>query len=164
MKATPGRQRRLDDLRTENFVVAKDGRVLVHRCYPLRTVNDRPTPFPTLYWLADEALVKEVSHIEREGWIRNFQERIANHAEAREVLTHQHHSYIEDRWALLSEEDRSVICEAGLESQFRDRGIGGMIERCEVKCLHLHYAHHLASENLIGSWLEQEGLITRPEL
>lgn len=158
------RQRRLKDLRTEDFVVAKDGRVLVHRCYPLRIVEGRPTPFPTLFWLADEAMVKEISHIERDGWIRRFQARLVDDADARAMLSREHEAYIEERWSLLSEEHRALIRDADMETEFTNRGIGGMLDRGQVKCLHLHYAHHLARENTIGRWMESEGLIVRPEI
>ena len=158
------RQRRLKDLRTEDFIVAEDGRVLVHRCYPLRIVEGRPTPFPTLFWLADQAMVIDISHVERDGWIRRFQARLAENRQAAAVLAREHESYIKERWSLLSDEHRTLIREAGLEAEFRERGIGGMVDRAQVKCLHLHYAHHLARGNTVGRWMEEEGLIERPLL
>ena len=158
------RQRRLKDLRTEDFVVAKDGRVLVHRCYPLRIVDGRPAPFPTLFWLADEAMVVAISHVERDGWIRKFQARLAEDDEAAAALAAEHERYIEERWSLLSDEHRTLIREAGLEAEYRQRGIGGMIDRKQVKCLHLHYAHHLARGNTVGRWMEEAGLVERPEI
>ena len=39
-----------------------------------------------------------------------------------------------------------------------------MIDRAQVKCLHLHYAHHLARGNTVGRWMEEEGLIEGPLL
>ena len=158
------RQRRFKDLRTEDFVVAEDGTVLVHRCYPIRIVEGRPEPFPTLFWLADEALVKHISHAERDGWIRRFQERLQEDDEARAAHAREHEAYIRERWELLTEEDRALVREAGLEDDFLKRGIGGMFDFAKVKCLHLQYAHHLARFNTIGQWMEDEGLVVRPEL
>jgi len=158
------RQRRLKDLKTEDFVVAKDGRVLVHRCYPLRIVEGRPTPFPTLFWLADEAMVKHISHAERDGWIRRFQARLAEDPNARAKHAEEHEKYIRERWGLLTDDDRTLIREAGLEAEFTERGIGGMVDRAKIKCLHLQYAHHLARFNTIGQWMEDEGLVERPVL
>jgi len=158
------RQRRLKDLRTEDFVVAKDGRVLVHRCYPLRMVDGRPTPFPTLFWLADEAMVKHISHAERDGWIRRFQERVREDDVARAAHAEEHAAYIRERWELLTDADREIIRGAGMEDEFLKRGIGGMLDRAKIKCLHLQYAHHLARFNTIGQWMEDEGLVERPAL
>ena len=158
------RQRRLKDLQTEDFVVAKDGRVLVHRCYPLRIVEGRPTPFPTLFWLANEEMVKHISHAERDGWIRRFQERLRADPEALERHAAEHAAYIEERWSLLTDEHRALVRESGLEADFRERGIGGMLDRAQIKCLHLQYAHHLARFNTIGQWMEDEGLVVRPAL
>ena len=158
------RQRRLKDLRTEDFVVAEDGTVLVHRCYPLRMVEGRPEPFPTLFWLADEGMVKHISHAERDGWIRRFQDRLADDGDARAAHTAEHEAYIRERWELLTEADQALIREAGLEDDFLKRGIGGMFDFGKVKCLHLQYAHHLARFNTVGQWMEDEGLVERPTL
>jgi len=35
-------------------------------------------------------------------------------------------------------------------SALETRGIGGIAERCRLKCLHLHVAHELADANPIG--------------
>ncbi|MHC4938361.1 MAG: DUF501 domain-containing protein [Planctomycetota bacterium] len=152
------RQRRFRDLKTEDLVAADDGRVLVRRCYPIRWIDERPTPFPTLYWLADEDLVKRISHVEREGWIKRFEARIAADPELAGAYRSDHESYIEDRWALLTEEDRPHAERLGL----RERGIGGLLDFGKIKCLHLQYAHHLARSNTVGELMEAEGLIERP--
>ena len=149
------RQRRFRDLKTEDFVFADDGRVLVRRCYPIRWIEGRPTPFPTLYWLADEELVKQVSRIEREGWIKRFEARIAADPELADALRRDHDAYIEERWALLTDEDETHAEGLGL----KERGIGGLLDRGKVKCLHLHYAHHLARSNTVGRLMEAEGLV-----
>ncbi|MHC4954921.1 MAG: DUF501 domain-containing protein [Planctomycetota bacterium] len=158
------RQRRHKDLRTEDVVVTEDGTVLVQRCYPLRVVDGQPTPFPTLFWLADEAMVKHISHAERDGWIQRFQARLAEDEDARAALSRETDAYVRERWEMVTEDDRELIRNAGLEREFLERGIGGLSDRAKVKCLHLHYAHHLARGNTIGRWMEEEGLIEPPRL
>ena len=149
------RQRRFRDLRTEDFVVADDGRVLVRRCYPIRWIAKRPTPFPTLYWLADEELIKRISHVEREGWIKRLEARIAADPELAAAYRDDHEAYIEDRWALLEEGDREHAERLGL----REVGIGGLRDFGKVKCLHLQWAHFLARGNTVGRWMRGEGLV-----
>jgi hypothetical protein len=149
------RQRRFRDLKTEDFVVAGDGRVLVRRCYPIRWIGERPTPFPTLYWLADEELIKRISHVEREGWIKRFEARIAADTELADAFRRDHETYIEERWSILEEKDKPDAERLGL----RERGIGGLRDFGKIKCLHLHYAHHLAASNTVGMLMEREGLV-----
>lgn len=155
------RQRRFRDLRTEDFVVAEDGEVLVRRCYPIRMHGDRPTPFPTLYWLASESLVKRISHVEREGWIKRLEAEIAADAALAEAFRADHRRYIEQRWKLLEEEDRELVRQFRMEPDLLKRGIGGLLDFGKIKCLHLHYAHHLADENTVGRLLEERGLVER---
>ena len=39
----------------------------------------------------------------------------------------------------------------------RECGVGGLRVPEQVKCLHLHYAHFLATgDNLVGEWCENE--------
>lgn len=153
------RQRRFRDLKTDDFVVTRDGEVLVRRCYPIRFINDRPTPFPTLYWLAEIELIKHISHVERDGWIKRFEARIAEDPELTARMRDDHQRYIAQRWELLEEADR----EAAERLELKVRGIGGLLDHGKIKCLHLHYAHHLADRNTVGELLEQEGLVERPE-
>ena len=162
MTEKPARQRRFRDLKTDDYVIAKDGRVLVRRCHPIRVINDRPTPFPTLYWLADIEMIKLISHVEREGWIKRFEARIAEDAALLETMHADHERYIEHRWALLDKLERAAA--KRYELGLRDRGIGGLQQFGKIKCLHLHYAHHLADSNTVGQLMEDEGLITRPEI
>jgi len=152
------RQRRFRDLETEDFVVADDGRVLVRRCYPIRWIGDRPTPFPTLYWLADEDLVKRISHVEREGWIKRFEAQIAADPELAASFRADHERYIEQRWAMLREEDREHAEKLGL----KERGIGGLANFGKIKCLHLQYAHHLADRNTVGRLMDLLHLVDAP--
>lgn len=71
-----------------------------------------------------------------------------------EELNAQHEQYIESRWRRLAESDKRLIADRGWTDALRERGIGGARNRAAVKCLHAHYAHHLAAENVIGRWID----------
>jgi hypothetical protein len=34
-------------------------------------------------------------------------------------------------------------------------GIGGLRDWEQIRCLHMHYAHHLCGNNVIGQWLDE---------
>lgn len=122
----------------------------VIQVYPL--LNGEP--FPTLFWLTCPVLVERLSRLESQGYIKRLEARITEDGALREELYGDHRSYIAERWAALSEADRTWIKNRGLAETFRKRGIGGISDWNKVKCLHLHYAHHLARGSAIGHWLE----------
>jgi exopolyphosphatase/guanosine-5'-triphosphate,3'-diphosphate pyrophosphatase len=114
---------------------------LVARCsdgHPL-VIRNRPLdadghPFPTIYWLTCPQAVRAVSRLESEGWIARLGEdrSIAAGVEA------AHRTYAEERGQMV----------AGAE---RWGGVGGT--RHGLKCLHAHYAYHLAGgEDAVGRW------------
>ena len=86
-------------------------------------------PFPTLYWLTCPEAVKAVSRVESGGEIGRLNERYEREPEFREAVDRGHEEYARERGGLLPEA--------------RDwGGVGGT--RTGVKCLHAHYANHLA--------------------
>jgi exopolyphosphatase/guanosine-5'-triphosphate,3'-diphosphate pyrophosphatase len=105
---------------------------LVIRNHPLDAENK---PFPTLYWLTCPDAVKGVSKLEAEGWIDRLEERFAG------VLPSVHSAYAEDRARNLPEA--------------RDwGGVGGT--RRGLKCLHAHYANHVAGgDDPVGAWVAE---------
>jgi exopolyphosphatase/guanosine-5'-triphosphate,3'-diphosphate pyrophosphatase len=138
-----------DELRAADLVVVRDqlGREptvpfsVVARCtggHPL-VIRNRPLdpaghPFPTTYWLTCPATVAAVSRIEADGWIArlNADEEYAPAIEA------AHRAYAAER-----EELREGAGAWG--------GVGGA--RAGVKCLHAHYAFHLAGgDDAVGRW------------
>ncbi|MFH0946683.1 MAG: DUF501 domain-containing protein [Planctomycetota bacterium] len=147
------------DLRTDIVRACPDGHPLVLRCHPLRRSPGRPVPFPTLYWLACCEVDRQVAELERAGWIARVQSRLRTDDQFRMSVAADHESYIEQRWERLSPEEQADVRAHGLETDFLSLGIGGIRDFNMVKCLHLHYAHHLADANSIGAWLDQEGLI-----
>jgi exopolyphosphatase / guanosine-5'-triphosphate,3'-diphosphate pyrophosphatase len=119
---------------------------VVCRCgagHPL-VVRNRPTdpdgnPFPTLYWLTCPESVKAVARLEAEGWIKRLADRAEVDPDLRIDLRRAHEEYARERGEL----------HPGAES---GGGVGGAARG--VKCLHAHYAYHLAGgPDPIGAWV-----------
>jgi exopolyphosphatase / guanosine-5'-triphosphate,3'-diphosphate pyrophosphatase len=112
------------------------GHPLVIRNAP---VDANGEPFPTTYWLTCPTAVKAVSRLEADGWIARLNERIHVDEAFDEALEAAHRAYAEDRAADLPDA----------------RGWGGVGgTRTGLKCLHAHYAHHLAGgEDPVGAWV-----------
>jgi exopolyphosphatase/guanosine-5'-triphosphate,3'-diphosphate pyrophosphatase len=87
------------------------------------------TPFPTTYWLTCPAAVRAVSRVESAGAIAGFNERIGADPGFAAALEAAHRDYAHER-----DGDRPAVRGRG--------GVGGT--RRGVKCLHAHYAYHLA--------------------
>lgn len=107
-----------------------------------RALSGRP-PFPTLYWLTCPTLRRAIADLERRGVIADLDARLADDGALRDALAVDHDDYVNRRGSM------------------PDRGIAGMRHLASVKCLHAHYAHHLASRNVIGAILERDYGITR---
>jgi exopolyphosphatase / guanosine-5'-triphosphate,3'-diphosphate pyrophosphatase len=121
----------------EFSVVARcdDGHPLVIRNHPF---DRHGRPFPTLYWLTCPEAGKAVSRVEAEGWIKRLADRARTDAEFGEALAAAHRDH--------AAEGRRLAPEAG------DGGVGG--SRSGVKCLHAHYANHLAGgPDPVGAWV-----------
>jgi exopolyphosphatase/guanosine-5'-triphosphate,3'-diphosphate pyrophosphatase len=118
-------------------VVARcaDGHPLVIRNEP---VDAEGRPFPTLFWLTCPAAVKAVSRVEADGSIARLNERAESDREFAAALTRAHVEYAVERWG-------------GREAAQAQGGVGGT--RAGVKCLHAHYANHLAGgRDPVGAW------------
>jgi hypothetical protein len=111
------------------------GRPVVIRNAPLL---DDGTPMPTRYWLVDRELSVKISRIESAGGVR-----AAEDAVDRAELLAAHTRYAAERDAHLPS-DHTGPRPSG--------GVGGT--RTGVKCLHAHYAFHLAGgEDPVGRWV-----------
>ena len=126
------------------------GHPAVITCYPLRREGGRLTPFPTLYWLTCPSLSRSLAHLERDGAIAAIGAELAADPVLQAGLRRNHEQYIAQRWATLSAEDRLLMSGSDLAAFFQTRGIGGMTNLAAVKCLHLHFAQHLAGGNVLG--------------
>lgn len=131
------------------------GHALVLRCYPLRERGDRIEPFPTLYWLECKDVAARIARLEYGGAVGELEARIAADPAFRAAVHADHDAYVAERWELLRPTDRARVAEAGLTTALLERGIGGLANRDAVKCLHLHYAHHLAVGSTLGRAIEE---------
>src|SRR5215210_1612525 len=119
----------------EVVVRGDDGRPLVIRNAPLLADG---TPMPTRYWLVDDELRRAVSTIEAAGGVRAAEAAI----DPGEVAA-AHARYAAERDAALP---------AGHTGPRPSGGVAGT--RTGVKCLHAHYAWHLAGgDDPIGRWV-----------
>ena len=149
-----------DELRASDFDAVREqlGREptipfsVVARCtggHPL-VIRDRPRdadghPFPTVYWLTCPDAVKAVSTVESDGWIARLNEDAA----LAPGIEAAHRAYAAERAELPGGADV-----AG--------GVGGT--RAGVKCLHAHYAYHLAGgDDPIGRWTAERVEPIHPE-
>ncbi len=131
-----------------------DGHAQVLRCYPLRRAGGRVAPFPTLFWLACARLDRQIASLERDGAIARLERVLAADPALQAAVNADHQAYSAERWRALRAEDRRLLEERALAEPARAGGIGGIRDFSTVKCLHLHYAHHLARGSAIGRWLE----------
>jgi hypothetical protein len=122
----------------EVVVRRPDGAPVVIRNAPLLTDG---TPMPTRYWLVDDDLRRAVSTLEAGGGVRAA-EAAVDPAE----LAAAHARYATERDAALP---------AGHAGPRPSGGVAGT--RTGVKCLHAHYAWHLAGgDDPIGRWVEEQ--------
>lgn len=117
-------------------------------------VDDKP--FPTLYWLSSRLLVKELSHLEAAGVIKQLEARLQEDSELLAAYRKSHEDYIRRRWQAMSAATRQRVEQLGFTELFNRRGVGGIENWNQVRCLHTQYAHHLSGHNAIGQWLDQE--------
>ena len=101
---------------------------------------DDGTPMPTRYWLVGEPERTLVSRLEADGGVRAAEAEIDP-----EVLADAHRRYAAERDAALP------LTHAGHRPS---GGVGGT--RLGVKCLHAHYAWHLAGgDDPVGRWVAE---------
>jgi uncharacterized protein len=118
-------------------VVTRDaeGRPLVIRNAPRL---DDGTPMPTLYWLVGQSEVQAVSRLEASGGVRRAEAHLDPAA-----VADAHRRYAAERDAALGPPDGSPVPHGG---------VGGT--RQGIKCLHAHYAWHLAGgDDPVGRWV-----------
>ena len=121
-------------------VVVRDGAgaPLVIRNPPLL---DDGTPMPTRYWLVGRAECRAVGRLESTGGIRAAAAAVGPAAAAA-----AHRRYGEERDAALP---------PGHPGPRPTGGVGGT--RIGVKCLHAHYAWHLAGgDDPVGRWVAEQ--------
>lgn len=114
------------------------GHPLVIRNEPFDANRD---PFPTLFWLTCPTAVKAVSRLESQGWIERLNQRIEAERGFAASVERAHAEYAKER----------ARGHPGAEAF---GGVGGT--RTGVKCLHAHYANHLAGgDDTVGAWVAE---------
>jgi len=114
-----------------------DGDPVVIRNAPLLPDG---TPMPTRYWLVGRAEAVAVSRLEAAGGVRAAEAEIDPAAVAA-----AHRAYAAERDAALP---------PGYEGPTPSGGVAGT--RTGVKCLHAHYAWHLAGgDDPVGRWVAE---------
>jgi len=106
-------------------------------------------PFPTSFWLTCPVAVKAAARLESEGWIGRWNARAEKDEALATVLATAHEEYARER-------------SRGFPQALAWGGVGGASRG--VKCLHAHYANHVAGgRDLIGAWVAGEIEPVHPE-
>jgi exopolyphosphatase/guanosine-5'-triphosphate,3'-diphosphate pyrophosphatase len=96
-------------------------------------------PFPTRFWLTCRDASKVVSRLESEGAISEMNARIDDDPSFADAVARAHLAYALER-------------ARGRPEAEAFGGVGGT--RRGIKCLHAHYANHLAGgEDVVGAWV-----------
>ena len=127
----------------------------VIQVYPLLRDGERFEPFPTMFWLTCPIVIEQISRLEEQGVIKQLEKEMAENPKLQTQYDEDHERYAKERFALLKPQDKTFLEERGLIETLRERGIAGIQDHRFVKCLHAHYAHHLARGSLIGRLLEE---------
>ena len=112
-------------------------------------------PFPTLYWLCSKDLHKAINQIETSGGVKLLEQEVLADEHLRARLIADQTRYRDKRFSQMCDEDKKAIAEHGFTELFESFGIGGIRTWDKIRCLHMHYAHHLVEGNVIGEILDQ---------
>ena len=121
-------------------------------------------PFPTLYWLCSKDLHKAISHIEAQGNVKALELEIEHNEDLRQQLLLDQARYRDQRFAQMTPSDKQAIADKGFTELFNSMGIGGIRHWHKIRCLHMHYAHHLAEGNVIGEILDQRYALNKLDI
>jgi exopolyphosphatase/guanosine-5'-triphosphate,3'-diphosphate pyrophosphatase len=106
-------------------------------------------PFPTLFWLTCPLAVKAAARLESEGWIGRWNAQAEEDEALATALASAHEDYARER-------------SRGFPQALAWGGVGGASRG--VKCLHAHYANHVAGgRDPIGAWVAGEIEPVHPE-
>lgn len=97
--------------------------------------------FPTTYWLSCPYFVKKISKIENNGLIQKLTLRLKTDEEFRALLKKAHENYAKKRLSYLEIEPTDLP--DGIKDVLVNSGVGGIIDKEGVKCLHTHFADYL---------------------
>ena len=112
-------------------------------------------PFPTLYWLVGAELCLRIDRLEAAGWIARLQDRVDASTTLQQAMQDDHARHREERLRFLSDAERQLLSEKGMQAALDERGIGGISEPARIRCLHTWYAAHLVTPNTIGRLVDE---------
>ena len=146
------------------------------------------TPFPTMYWLTCPHISKAISELERNGYVKIFEERIVNDNELTNIWYNVHEEYANERWNLLTINDQEYLSKerSSMKDILQYSGVAGTDHKGvraqnadresyvpSVKCLHSHYAHYRSQNdtegseaviNMVGKWTHELLIEQFPDL
>ncbi len=99
--------------------------------------------FPTTYWLSCPYYVKEVSKMEDKGLIKDLTARLKDDKKFRKSLKRTHNRYAKNRLKYLETEVGDLA--DGIRDVIVNSGVGGIIDKEGIKCLHTHLADYLVN-------------------
>ena len=112
-------------------------------------------PFPTLYWLCSKDLHKAINQLETRGLVKELEQRLKDDEDFMAAYQDNQQAYVAARWANCSAQDKQLLKDKNFSDLFDSYGIGGLRDWQQIRCLHMHYAHHLCGDNVIGQWLDE---------
>ena len=112
-------------------------------------------PFPTLYWLVGAELCLRIDRLEAAGWIARLQDRVDVSKTLQQAMHDDHACHRKERLRFLSDAERQLLSEKGMQAALDERGIGGISEPTRIRCLHTWYAAHLVTPNTIGQLVDE---------
>lgn len=114
------------------------------------------TPFPTVFWLCCPKLKKQIDRLEASGLVKKWEQRLQEDPQLLQSVQNDHERYRNYRFAMLSQEDIESCDNPNKIKDLKEKGIGGVQKWTQIRCLHMHYAHHLVHGNTLGRLLEKE--------
>ncbi|PIE20374.1 MAG: hypothetical protein CSA61_02245 [Neptuniibacter caesariensis] len=116
-------------------------------------VDDKP--FPTLFWLASKDIYQAIARIETAGAVKALEQELAENADLRAEHLADQQRYVDLRWSTVTDQQKARIEKLGFMPLYIQYGIGGISQWDKIRCLHMHYAFHLAQGSTIGRILDE---------
>lgn len=115
-------------------------------------------PFPTVFWLCCPKLKKKIDQLESHGLIKELEQRVQTDEIWREAIAVDHQRYRDYRVSLITQEHRQLCDNPNKMLSLETKGVGGVDNWQQIRCLHMHYAHHLIFGNTVGRYLDEHHL------
>lgn len=128
--------------------------VAVDPVVPRRGGRGGVEPFPTRFWLTCPILVEQISRLEAGGLVGALEKEMEADPALFARVREDHARHAVERDAALDGPAREAARKDGAEEVLRSSGIGGVRDLRHIKCLHAHYAFHLARRGAVGAILD----------